>query len=110
MKGVLLMNKDEYYDRNYGFEEIQIDPRFKICEKEMKITFGVWILFAIISLATAYGLGKGPVEEYKYVMGLPAWWFASIVITLVFTLIVIGVTKMVFKDMDLTDEGNTECE
>jgi uncharacterized membrane protein YhdT len=102
------MNKEEYYDRNYSFDEIEIDPRFKRCEKEMKITFGVQILFTLISVFVAYTLGKGPVEEYKYIMGLPAWWFAVIVVTIVFTIIVIGITKMVFKDMDLTDEGVVE--
>lgn len=102
------MNKEEYYDRNYSFDEIEIDPRFKRCEKEMKITFGVQILFTLISVFVAYTLGKGPVEEYKYIMGLPAWWFAVIVVTIVFTFIVIGITKMVFKDMDLTDEGVVE--
>ncbi|MBA1334573.1 MAG: hypothetical protein HPY66_2422 [Firmicutes bacterium] len=102
------MNKEEYYDRNYSFDEIEIDPRFKRCEKEMKITFGVQILFTLISVFVAYTLGKGPVEEYKYIMGLPSWWFAVIVVTIVFTFIVIGITKMVFKDMDLTDEGVVE--
>ena len=104
------MNKEEYYDRNYSFDEIEIDPRFKRCEKEMKITFGVQILFTLLTVFIAYTLGKGPVEEYKYIMGLPAWWFATVLIAVIFTCIVIGITKFVFQDMDLTDEGSLKAE
>lgn len=76
-----------------------------MCVEEMIITLAIWFLYAIISITVAYELGKGPVEAYAYVMGLPQWWFATIVITLLFTLVVIGVTLFVFKNMDLTDVG-----
>lgn len=102
------MNKEEYFDRNYSFDEIEIDPRFKRCEKEMKIAFGVQILFTLISIFVGYTLSKGPVDQYDYIMGLPAWWFATVLVTVVFTFIVIGITKMVFRDMDLTDEDKIE--
>lgn len=99
------MNREEYFSRDYDFKDIEIDPRFKVCRREMIITLAIWFLYAIISIVVAYELGKGPVEAYSYVMGLPQWWFATIVITLIFTLVVIGVTLFVFKDMDLTDVG-----
>ena len=67
------------------------------------ITIATWVTFAVVSIVVAYGLGKGPVEEYTYVMGLPLWWFASIIVTIIFTFIVIGITMFVFKDMDLND-------
>jgi uncharacterized membrane protein YhdT len=99
------MTKKEYFDRDYSFDEIEVDPRFKRCEKEMKITFAVQLLFTFLSVFAAYALGKGPAEQYSYTMGLPTWWFVTILITFVFTGIVIAVTKMTFKDMDLGDDG-----
>lgn len=99
------MEKQEYYSRDYSFEEIDVDPRFLRCQKEMLITLSTWFAFTIISIAVAYGLGKGPVEEYTYVFGLPLWWFAAVMVTVVFTFIVIGITLFVFKDMDLADVG-----
>ena len=60
-----------------------------------------------ISLAVAYGLGKGPVEEYKYILGLPQWWFAVIVVSVVFTFIVIFLSLFVFQDMELSDVAET---
>lgn len=99
------MKLEEYYSRDYEFKDIEIDPRFKVCTREMIITLAVWFLYAIISITVAYELGKGPVEAYTYVMGLPKWWFATILITLIFTFVVIGITLFVFKDMDLTDVG-----
>lgn len=100
------MNREEFYDRNYSFDDIEVDPRFIRCAKEMKITFLVWILFAVISIGVSYLLGRGDVQDYTYVAGLPLWWFMAILISLLFTALVIFITKFVFQDMDLTDEGS----
>ena len=105
-EGVLL-EKREYYSRDYDFAEIEMDPRFLQCRKEMFISFSTWLAFTAISLAVAYGLGKGPVEEYKYILGLPQWWFAVIVVSVVFTFIVIFLSLFVFQDMELSDVAET---
>lgn len=100
------MKKSEYYSTNYQFKDINIDPRFKICEKEMKLSFAVWFAYTLITISTAYYLGKGPVENYTYILGLPSWIFSSIIITLLFYLIVLFITNKVFKNIDLTDKNN----
>ena len=94
---------EDLRSRDYDFNDIDLDPRFKICNKEMILTFIIWALYTIVTLCLAYGLGRGPVEEYRYICGMPTWWFATIISTAVFTLIVIYVTLLVFKDMDLED-------
>lgn len=90
--------------RNYDIRDIEIDPRFKIAHKEMLLTFSVWTLFMIVTLLVGYTLGKGPVDQYKYILGLPAWWFGVIMVSVVFAGIVIYVSQFVFQDVELADE------
>ena len=99
------MDKREYYEINYSFGEIEVDPRFNTCEKEMKIVYIVQLLYTILTIAITYFLGKGDPKDYTYIMGLPLWWFANIVITIIFAAIVYSLTKWKFVDMDLMDEG-----
>jgi len=89
-------------ERNYSFDEIEVDPRFRRCAFEMKLTFGVWIAYAVISIALSYFLGRGDVTKYVYVLGVPLWvavgaWLT----TAVFFLVVIFVTTRIFQDMDI---------
>lgn len=102
------MNMEEYNNTNYSFEEIEVDPRFKICEKEMKICFIVQILYTLLTIGIAYFIGRGDPKDYTYVMGVPAWWFSVILSSIIFMGIVIYITKVIFVDMDLTDEGTIE--
>ncbi|MFP4481197.1 MAG: YhdT family protein [Thermovirgaceae bacterium] len=104
------MERQEYYSRDYEFSEIEPDPRFLVCRREMFISFGVWFLYALAAITVAYWFGRGPVEEYVYVFGFPLWWFGTMTVVVVFTFIVMAVTKYVFKDMDLTDVGTIEGE
>jgi uncharacterized membrane protein YhdT len=91
--------------RNYDIRDIEIDPRFKIAYKEMLLTLGVWFLFMVVSLVVAYTLGKGPVDQYTYVLGMPAWWFGAVVVSAIFAVIVIYISQFVFTDVELTDES-----
>lgn len=89
-------------ERDYSFDEIEVDPRFKRCEFEMKLTFGVWIAYALTSIGLSYFLGRGDVTKYVYVLGVPLWvavgaWLT----TAVFLLVVMFITMRVFQDMDL---------
>ncbi|GAB1428514.1 hypothetical protein MASR2M79_13330 [Aminivibrio sp.] len=58
----------------YGFVE---DPRYKECEKEAWYGVLLGIANLVIWAAAGYGLGSGPVENYSYIMGFPAWFFVS---------------------------------
>lgn len=89
-------------ERNYSFDEIEVDPRFRRCAFEMKLTFDVWIAYAVLSIALSYFLGRGDVTKYVYVLGVPLWvavgaWLT----TAIFFLVVIFVTTRIFQDMDI---------
>lgn len=89
-------------ERHYSFDEIEVDPRFKRCAFEMKLTFGVWITYAVVSIALSYFLGRGDVTKYIYVLGVPLWvavgaWLT----TAVFFLVVVYITTRIFQDMDI---------
>lgn len=89
-------------ERNYSFDEIEVDPRFKRCEFEMKLTFAVWIAYALISIGLSYFLGRGEVTKYVYVFGVPLWVaVGSWLTTAVFLVIVVFITTRIFQDMDL---------
>jgi uncharacterized membrane protein YhdT len=97
------MKNTSLSDRDYSFDEIKVDPRFKICRREMFIALGTWLLYAIISVALGYGLGRGDVANYTYVAGVPLWLFlGSWVSTIVFFVIIVVLVRFVFKDMDIS--------
>lgn len=104
------MKKEEFYDTNYNLEDIEMDPRFIICEKEMKLVLGIQVLFTVITIAIAYILGKGDPSNYSYIMGFPAWWFGVIASSVIFTVVVICIVKFKLVDMNLTDEATEEKE
>lgn len=75
----------------YGFVE---DPRYKVCEREAR--YG--IILGLVNLAVwaiaGYGLGSGPVENYSYTMGFPAWFFISCILN---SLLAVGATIYIVK-------------
>lgn len=87
--------------RDYDFSEIEDDPRFLIINKEVKFAYIIWIAFAVLSLGAIYGLGGGDPTEYSYVMGLPLWFFAYLMIVVVFIIVLTYVIRNKFQDMDL---------
>lgn len=90
-------------ERNYRFEEIEVDPRFRRCEFEMKLTFAVWFAYMISSVSLSYFLGRGEAAGYVYLWGVPLWaavgaWLT----TAVFFVIVVYISLYVFRDMDIS--------
>jgi uncharacterized membrane protein YhdT len=83
------------------------DPRFKIAHREAWIG----IILVIINFAWwygfAYGLGAGPVEEYTYLFGLPAWFFYSCVVGFILMiLLVVFAVKYLFKEVPYEESEN----
>jgi uncharacterized membrane protein YhdT len=81
------------------------DYRFRIAHRE------VWIgvILAVVNFlwwyGFAYGLGGKPVSEYKYILGLPAWFFYSCVVGfLLMVFLVIIVVKTMLKDIPFDEE------
>jgi uncharacterized membrane protein YhdT len=83
----------------------QNDPRFKIAHREALIGVGLVLFNFIWWFGFAYGLGSMPVEEYTYVLGLPAWFFYSCVLGFfVMVILVIVIVKKLFVEVEFEDE------
>ncbi|MGD6857677.1 YhdT family protein [Bacillus infantis] len=80
------------------------DPRFKVAKREAWIGIGLVLFNFLWWFGFAYGMGSGPVEEYTYIMGLPAWFFYSCVagFAVVFVLVWAAV-KFLFKEVPFDD-------
>lgn len=104
------MKREEFYDKDYNLEDIEVDDRFKICNKEMKLAYGLQIIYMITLITVAYTLGRGDLREYSFIMGMPTWWFAVMVTAISFAAIAIYISLTKFTDMSLTDESYEEEE
>ena len=72
-----------------------------------------WILYIAFFLwwyFTGYGIGeRTDPSEYKYVLGLPMWFFISCVVGYVlFCVVSVLVVKLLFKDFDLEEVSDEE--
>lgn len=82
------------------------DPRFKIAKREAWIGIILVIINFVWWFGFAYGLGSESVENYSYVMGLPAWFFYSCVGGFILMVLLVSfVVKVFFRDVSFEDEG-----
>lgn len=81
------------------------DRRFKIAHREAWIGVGLAIIHFLWWFGFAYGFGSGKVEEYTYILGLPAWFFYSCVIGfIVIVFLVFIAVKFFFKEVPFENE------
>ncbi|SIT75585.1 YhdT family protein [Edaphobacillus lindanitolerans] len=81
------------------------DWRYKVANREALIGLALALANFIWWFGFAYGMGSRPVEEYKYIMGLPDWFFISCVLGfLLITAAVIIVVKLFFVEVPFEDE------
>ena len=81
--------------------------RFRQADREARITLGLYAFFFLWWTVFAFGLGSGDPDSYKYVLGLPAWFFYSCVLGYpVVTLLLWIVIKAAFADMPLDSPAN----
>ena len=93
------MTGSEVMTKKYIIDE---DPRYKQTNKEtlsmvilLIANIAWWFIFA-------YGLGSSPPQSYTYIMGFPAWFFWSCIMSFVlFSVLVWLVISLVFKDIPL---------
>ncbi|GLY11163.1 YhdT family protein [Pseudobacillus badius] len=87
-------------------KEKQEDSRFIIAKKEAWIGILLVIFNFIWWYGFAYGLGRGPVEKYRFIFGLPAWFFYSCIVGLiVMILLVVFTVTFFFKEVPFDEEG-----
>ncbi|MEK3805389.1 YhdT family protein [Metabacillus sp. SLBN-84] len=86
------------------------DWRFKIAHREAKIGLVLVIFNFIWWFGFAYGLGSGDPESYKYVLGLPEWFFYSCVLGFIVMLVLVAlIVGFFFKEVPFDDaeEGDS---
>ena len=94
--------------RDYDFSDIEVDPRFIVCTREMFISFGVFAVFAIAMLFVVFVVGGGDPREYSYILGMPAWYFWVFVVCGLTAIGISIVLDKLFKHMSLEPEGQIE--
>ncbi|HEY4551760.1 MAG TPA: YhdT family protein [Bacillaceae bacterium] len=87
-------------------EQRGLDWRFKAAHREAWIGIGLAGFHFLWWYAFAYGLGNGPVEEYSYIMGFPAWFFFSCILGFaVMMILTAAAVKLFFQDIPFDEEG-----
>ena len=82
----------------------------KQINKEVLITIVLYLIYFIWWYYFAYKYSSDNVEEYKYILGLPEWFFYSCVVGLVLVNILVYIyVKFFFKDIDF-DKYNENNE
>ena len=81
------------------------DKRYRIAHREALIGVALVVVNFALWYGFAYGMGGGDPTEYTYIMGFPAWFFYSCIVTTLFMLVLIAVLlKFVFKEVPLDDK------
>lgn len=85
------------------------DKRYRIANREAWIGVGLVILNFAFWYSFAYGMGGGDPKDYTYILGFPAWFFYSCIVTTITMLVLLGILlKVVFKEVPLDDEEEDE--
>ncbi|SFE57750.1 YhdT family protein [Alteribacillus iranensis] len=81
------------------------DPRFRIARREAWIGVGLVLFNFLWWFGFAYGLGSSPAEEYRYIFGMPAWFFYSCALgSIVMMILVFVMVKVFFREVPLDEE------
>ncbi len=87
------------------------DPRYKQCNREALMGFGLGILNLTWWFAWGYGLGSKPVAKYSYILGFPTWFFISCIAgSILFSILTVIMINKYFKDMSLEALSEEEIE
>jgi len=86
---------------------IKPDQRFLDVHKEAKITLFSWALYTAWCWGWAIFGSITPVEEYKYILGMPQWFFMTIIVYASSPIICWIVTLMI-KDCTLSANGKDD--
>lgn len=88
----------------------KISSRREQLKKETMISIALYVAYFLWWYGTGYGLAKGDPAQYRYIMGLPQWFFLSSIVGYVwFCIATILVTKIWFKNFSLDDEERTDA-
>lgn len=94
--------------RDYDFKDIDVDPRFKVCLKEVFICIGIFVAFAAAMLISVFVIGGGNPLEYTYILGMPAWYFCVLLVCAATCALVAVILDKFFTHMSLEAVGELE--
>lgn len=94
--------------RDYDFKDIDVDPRFKVCLREFYICCVIFAVFSLAMLFCVFVIGGGDPVQYRYILGIPEWYFAIVVTCIVTSVVVSIILDKCFKHMSLEPEGEIE--
>jgi uncharacterized membrane protein YhdT len=100
----LLMHKPEELHQNgiIESEQMEEDPRFKICNREALILGLLAVVFFLTSIVVGQVLGHVSADNLTLVAGLPGWFYYSVfLIPVCFMVLVAFIIKFFFTDMPL---------
>ncbi|OAT83868.1 sodium:pantothenate symporter [Bacillus sp. MKU004] len=81
------------------------DKRFHIAHREAIIGVVLAVINFLWWYGFAFGLGGGPVSEYDWILGMPAWFFYSCIAGfLLMVILVIFVVRYMLTDIPFDDE------
>lgn len=83
----------------------------KQLNKEAMLTVGLYLFYFAWWYFFAYYFGEQEVSSYRYILGLPEWFFYSCVLGLiVINIAVLVVVKFFFRDIPLDAQGSAQNE
>ncbi|MCA1054475.1 YhdT family protein [Rossellomorea aquimaris] len=87
------------------------DKRFQIAHREALIGIALVLINFVWWYGFAFGLGDGPVSDYEWVLGMPAWFFYSCIAGFLLMIgLVIVVVKFMLTDIPFDEEGEESHE
>lgn len=83
---------------------------FVVAKREAAFSLILAIAYFFWWYLTAYTFGSGPVRDYTYIMGLPAWFFLSCIAgSVVFSILAFFMVRLVFSDIPLDEDTVKEA-
>lgn len=84
------------------------DKRFKIAHREAIIGVVLVIINFLWWFGFAYGMGSGNPKDYRYVLGMPEWFFYSCIIGfIIMAILIFFVVKFMFKEVSFDEQDGS---
>lgn len=85
------------------------DKRYQIAQKEAIIGIILVVINFLWWYGFAYGLGSTDPNNYRYILGMPEWFFYSCIIGfMVMSILVYISVKIFFTDVSFDEEDGSE--
>lgn len=90
---------------------MKTDRRFRQANFEAICSVGLAVLYFVWWYAFAYGLGAGDPTKYRFVLGVPEWFFYSSVLgPVLFCLLAALMVRFLFRRVSLEPHEREENE